>query len=316
MSAVKPVSAVRTEITPKSLDRIPGWFWGTDQRLFEWILSGQATEDSPGDLLELGTYLGKSAVMIGAHARPGEVFTVCDLFESEAPEAANDAETSRSYSALTRDRFEENYLTFHDALPRIVHGPTSIILDHVAAESCRFVHVDASHLYVHVRQDVLSARKVLRPDGIVVFDDYRSVHTPGVAMAVWEAVSKLGLEPICVSTQKLYATWGDAAPIRERLLRWLESREDLWHTTDAFDGWDLVRVNQIKKPAAPADDAATLRKLGEDLRRTAAELKKATAESRAATQALRKATSEISLAGPVVRRAVRWTRRITQRKRA
>jgi hypothetical protein len=135
-------------------------------------------------------------------------------------------------------------------------------------------------------------------------------------MAVWEAVANLGLAPICVSTQKLYATWGDARPVRERLLRWLESREDLWHTTDAFDGWELVRVNQIKKPASPAGDAATLKKLSGELQRTTAELKKAVAESRAATQVLKKATSEISLAGPVVRRAVRWTRRVTGRGRA
>ncbi|WP_371785163.1 class I SAM-dependent methyltransferase [Streptosporangium subroseum] len=310
------MSAVKVQITPRSLDRIPGWFWITDQLLFEWFLSAKAEGEPRGDLLELGTYLGKSAVMVGSHLRPGETFTVCDLFESAAPEAANDAETSRSYSTLTREKFEQNYLGFHHTLPGIVHGPTSIVLDHVTAKSCRFVHVDASHLYIHVRQDVLSAREVLQDNGIVVFDDYRSEHTPGVAMAVWEAVANLGLAPICVSNHKLYATWGDPAPIQARLLRWLESRSDLWHTTDAFDGWQLVRVNERKKPAAPAPggDPAALKKLSGELQRTTAELKKAVAESQAATQALRKVTSEISLAGPVVQRAVRWTRRITRGK--
>ncbi|RCG17399.1 class I SAM-dependent methyltransferase [Sphaerisporangium album] len=301
--------AAREALTPKALDRIPGWFWGTDQRLFSWILSEKAVGEPPGNLLELGTYLGKSAILIGSHLRAGETLTVCDLFESDAPEEANNAETSRSYSSLTRDKFEQNYLTFHEKLPKIVHGPTSVILDHVAPNSCRFVHVDASHLYVHVKDDVLASRRVLRPDGVVVFDDYRSVHTPGVAMAVWEAVANLGLEPVAISPQKLYATWGDPGPLRERMRMWLEKTPDLWFTVDPLGDRDLLRVNEVKKPADPPVDAATLRKLTAELKRTSAELKQAVAESKSATASLRKATSEISLAGPVAQRAVRWTRR-------
>ncbi|MEO3870003.1 class I SAM-dependent methyltransferase [Nonomuraea sp. B12E4] len=288
-----------------ALERIPGWFWPADQRLFEWFLSA----DTSGDLLELGTYLGKSAVLIGGYARPGETFTVCDLFESEAPDADNDVETTKSYSTLTRRKFEQNYLSVHDTLPEIVHGPTSIILDHVKADSCRFVHVDASHLSAHVRGDVQAARTVLRDGGIVAFDDYRSEHTPGVALAVWEAVAGLGLEPIVISSQKLYAMWGDPVPVQRRLLTWLESREDLWHTTDALGERQLVRVNQRKKPKPAASPGNELDKLATELRRTTAELKKATAESHSAVQALRKATREVSLLGPVAHRAAGWLRR-------
>lgn len=293
-----------------ALDRIPGWFWPADQRLFGWFLSA----DAPGDLLELGTYLGKSAVLIGGHLRPGERFTVCDLFESEAPDAANEAETTGSYSTLTRQRFEQNYLSVHDGLPEIVHGPTSVILDHVKAESCRFVHVDASHLYAHVKEDVLAARTVLRSDGIVAFDDYRSEHTPGVALAVWEAVAGLGLSPICVSSQKLYATWGDPVPVQRRLLEWLAATPELWHTTDVLGERELVRVNQRKRPPAPGGELGELGRLSAELRRTAADLKKTAAESRTTVQALRTATKEISLVGPVVHRAVRWTRRRLTRR--
>ncbi|WP_327588113.1 class I SAM-dependent methyltransferase [Nonomuraea sp. NBC_00507] len=287
-----------------ALERIPGWFWPTDQRLFEWFLSGGAS----GDVLELGTYLGKSAVLIGGHMRQGETFTVCDLFESDAPDAHNNAETTGSYSTLTRHQFEQNYLSVHDTLPEIVHGPTSIILDHVKADTCRFVHVDASHLYAHVKGDVLAARTVLKEDGIVVFDDYRSEHTPGVALAVWEAVAGLGLAPVCISTQKLYATWGDPLPVQRRLLEWLKSRTDLWHTTDALGDRELVRVNQRKKPK-PASPESDLDRLTTELRRTTAKLKEVTAESQNAVQALKKATREVSLLGPVAHRAAGWLRR-------
>lgn len=289
-----------------ALERISGWFWPADQRLFEWFLS----DDRPGDVLEMGTYLGKSAVLVGSHVRTGENFTVCDLFESDAPDADNDAETTRSYASLTRQKFEQNYLSVHPALPEIVHGPTSVILDHVKADTCRFVHVDASHLYTHVQGDVLAARTVLKEGGIVAFDDYRSEHTPGVALAVWEAVAGLGLAPVCISSQKLYGTWGDPVPVQERLLAWLGTREDLWHTTDVLGDRNLVRVNQRKKPK-PTSPASDVDRLAVELRRTTAELKKVTAESQNAVKALKKATKEVSLLGPVAQRATAWLRRRT-----
>ncbi|MGI5292048.1 hypothetical protein ACQEVF_53300 [Nonomuraea polychroma] len=160
----------------------------------------------------------------------------------------------------------------------------------------------------HVKGDVLAARTVLKDDGIVAFDDYRSEHTPGVALAVWEAVAGLGLAPICISTQKLYATWGDPVPVERRLLEWLESRTDLWHTTDVLGDRDLVRVNQRKKPK-PASPGNDLDRLTAELRRTTAKLKEVTAESQNAVQALKKATREVSLLGPVAHRAAGWLRR-------
>ena len=72
------------------------------------------------------------------HLRDGETFTVCDLFDSEAPDDSNQAEMNGSYASLTRTAFEANYRAFHDGLPRIVQAPTSVILDHVRPESCRF----------------------------------------------------------------------------------------------------------------------------------------------------------------------------------
>ena len=169
---------------PGELRDVPGWFPPLDQMLFSWFLQRQ---EKPGDLLELGAYMGKSAILLGQHLRDGERFTVCDLFGGEAPDGANRAETTKSYASLTRQAFERNYLSFHDALPRVIEGPTSVVPGEVAPDTCRFVHIDASHLYEHVHGDIGAAREILLPDGIVVLDDFRSEHTPGVSVAVWEA---------------------------------------------------------------------------------------------------------------------------------
>jgi hypothetical protein len=231
-----------THTHPGELKDVPGWFPPLDQVLFTWLLDRQETQGRKGDLVELGAYMGKSAILLGRHLRAGEEFTVCDLFGGEAPDGANKAETAKSYSSLTRQAFERNYLSFHDSLPRVIEAPSSVISTEVAAGSCRFVHIDASHLYEHVRDDIGAARDLLQPDGVVVLDDFRSEHTPGVSVATWEAVLNRGLRVICLSTQKLYGTWGDPSAVQEELLEMLRGRTDCGLSVQEAAGQRLVRA--------------------------------------------------------------------------
>lgn len=229
LSALKPVKD------------IPGWFPWLDQRLFTHFLSEDAVVPR-GDLVELGTYMGKSAALIGQFLHPGETFTVLDLFGSAPGDELNAVENARSYAELTRARFEQYYLTVHDELPVIVQDYSSAIVDHVKPATARFVHIDASHLYEHVAVDVESARRITLPDGLVVFDDFRSWHTPGVSAAVWEAVLDRGLRPICTSLQKFYGTFGDAAFHQDRLIDWVRSHPRHQFETVQVAGHPLVRV--------------------------------------------------------------------------
>ncbi|AYG84701.1 hypothetical protein DWB77_06915 [Streptomyces hundungensis] len=236
---------------PSHFSDVKGWFWPVDQLLFDWFLTRQdCAPRGTGDLLELGAYLGKSAIFIGAYQRPGEEFTVCDLFDSPAPDDPNSAEMGRSYATLTRRAFEANYLAFHERLPTVVQAPTSVIASRLTPGSCRFIHVDASHLYEHVRGDIEAAKELSAPDAIVAFDDFRAEHCPGVAAAVWGAVATTGLKLICITGTKAYGTWGDPEPARAELLEWLTSRTDLWHGVEEVAGAPLIRISG-KKAQAP-----------------------------------------------------------------
>lgn len=238
---------------PARLDDVKGWFRPVDQLLFDWFLSHQRDHGRRGDLLELGAYLGKSAIFLGSYLQDGEEFTVCDLWDSPAPDASNSAEMDRSYATLTRRAFEANYLSFHDRLPTLVQAPTSVVASRVPAGSCRFVHIDASHLYAHVRRDIEVAEELLAHEGIVVFDDFRAEHCPGVAAAVWGAVATAGLRPVCITGTKLYGTWGDPHEVREALLGWLPTRHDLWHGVEEVAGAPLIRIDgrRAEAPAHP-----------------------------------------------------------------
>ncbi|MEV5549049.1 class I SAM-dependent methyltransferase [Streptomyces sp. NPDC052309] len=324
-------TAQATHKDPSELNDVPGWFWPLDQVLFSWFLDWQEAREIRGDLLELGAYMGKSAILLGHHLRDGERLTVCDLFGTDAPDEANRAELARSYSSLTRQAFERNYLSFHDTLPTIVQAPSSAIVDEVAPGTCRFVHIDASHLYEHVQGDIGAARGLLLPDGIVVLDDFRTEHTPGVAVAAWEAVLNRGLRPVCLSSQKLYGTWGDPEPVQERLLAALRERDDCGVTVERAAGHRLVRARakaqgmrppslpRSRRPAAPASatgpgpaQASGAAASGAPVRPAGA---KATGPARPPAARARARRLALDLLPPVVTRAVRRYR-AEQRARA
>ncbi|MGR3933975.1 class I SAM-dependent methyltransferase [Streptomyces sp. BRA346] len=238
---------------PRSLNDVKGWFPSLDQVLFDFFLRRQERLGEHGDLMEMGAYMGKSAIFTAAYLRADERFTVCDLFDAEdAPDENNAAEARKSYSTLTRTAFEQNYLAFHDELPDIIQGTTSVVPSLVDDDTCRFVHVDASHLYEHVEGDIGAARDVLLPGGIVVLDDFRSEHTPGVAAAAWEAVFNRGLRPICLTTQKMYGMWGDPGPIQEEMLADDAWRRGMQTSRQEIAGSRVLRFSgKPKNPAAP-----------------------------------------------------------------
>jgi len=253
---------------PRTPDDVPGWFWRADQQAFGWLLDRQTADGTTGDILELGTYLGRSAIVLGSHLQPGETFTVCDLFDSDAPDENNSAEMAMSYrKTLTRQAFEANYLAFHQELPTVIQAPTSVLADgRIPAGSCRFVHVDASHLYEHVAGDIQVARDVLAKDGLVVLDDYRSPHTPGVAAAVWEAVFDHGLQPVCLTPEKFYGTWGDAEAAKAALLARDWRGEGFRLDEDVIAGRTVCRLAWDDTPKArSAPERSAARRIALDL---------------------------------------------------
>ncbi|WP_433654866.1 class I SAM-dependent methyltransferase [Nocardia sp. CA-128927] len=227
---------------PTTLDDVPGWFSRTDHDLFGWILTELADDLPRGNIVELGTYLGKSAIYLGHSLRESEELFVCDLFGSDVSRNAMSSSARAFYSEPFRSTFERNYLCFHQKLPVIVQAPTSEIVKYVAPGSCRFVHVDASHEYDNVHADMHAARSLLMTGGVVAFDDYRAEHTPGTAAAVWEAVHSWGLQPICLTEDKFYGTWGDAAKLQEQLIGVLARDDAYTVATHRIMGHRIVRV--------------------------------------------------------------------------
>lgn len=194
-----------------------------DQALFTWVLDYQrkAHAEAPGGAVELGVFRGKSAVLIGQNLEPGEVLTACDLFEDLETSDHADRETKAFYRSrsLSQAAFEKTYLSFHDALPRIVKAPSAQITRHVAPGSARFVHLDAGQAFDRVLADIASAKVMLRETGVVAIGSAFEPSAVGVAAAAWQAVFAGDLKPIANTKFKLYATWGDPKPYQDEIRR-------------------------------------------------------------------------------------------------
>lgn len=258
------------------LEQVEGWFYAADQALFRWFLECQDALGVTGDLVEVGTYFGKSAIVLGAYVRPGETLTVVDLFGTDAPDQANKEERDKSHARLTQGGFEANYLKFHDELPSVYAAPSSSVVDHVAPGTARFGHIDASHLYDHVVEDTRNFRSIVKSEGVVVYDDYLQPHLLGTVAAVWEAVLIDGFRPICATPGKLYGTWGDPQPYRTALGEHLSKSPELFHDVWNVAGHEVFRIvmRQPQRPVgpSPAELRAEIRRLRARLRRTRARL--------------------------------------------
>jgi hypothetical protein len=190
------------------LDAIPGWFSLLDAHLFIAFDRLQRKAGIRGDLLEIGVYQGRSSVLLGYLLEPGETFVACDIFEAMPPDESNRLEQTLWYGGVTRQLFEDTYRRYHVEPPTIVAVPSVELQRHLGGEPrFRMIHVDASHTYDNVRADLATARALLIDGGIVALDDYRAIHSPGAAAAIWRDVAETGLLPICVTASKMYATW-------------------------------------------------------------------------------------------------------------
>ena len=70
----------------------------------------------------------------------------------------------------------------------------------------RIIHIDGSHQYEIVRNDLQNALNLLSPDGVIILDDYSNLAYPGVALAFWEFHEDNHIEIVFATTSRVYFT--------------------------------------------------------------------------------------------------------------
>lgn len=231
------------------MDSVPGWLSEEDVALFERIGLIQEASGVTGDILEIGVFMGKSAIVLGHLLGDGETLVAADLFDDVVSAADNADEVAHEYAGLNEQRFLDNYARYHQTPPEVIKGLSARLPKVLGRRKFRLIHVDGSHTYDVVRDDIANTRHFAGPDAIIVLDDWRTVHTPGVSAAIWESVTREGLIPLATSDAKFYACWYDGpVGVGGFLREWVRENFPERHQSHWIAGHELVRIGTPPKP--------------------------------------------------------------------
>jgi hypothetical protein len=187
----------------EEMDQVDGWFYQADVELFGNLLARQTAEGIKGDLLEIGAYQGKSAILMGYGLRDDEELVICDLFGAVMDHGDIAQASRQDYAGLEQQQFLANWDRFHTRRPRLEVCESSAL--DLGDRILRFSHIDGCHSYQCVAKDIALAVTHAGQRGVIAMDDYRGVQTPGVAAAVWQAVGNGLLFPFAATYTKIYA---------------------------------------------------------------------------------------------------------------
>ncbi len=237
---------------------IPGWFTLTDHEVFVAINAIQKKFSISGNLLEIGTFCGKSGALLSLLASPEEEVSLLDLFDGLVNEEILDTADYRKMTLdkarRTLDRYGESY--------NLVAGNSLEITSLIQLSTHRFIHIDGSHQYEVVKKDLLNSLSYLAKGGVIVLDDYRNFQFPGVARAFWEFVEDNKMHLICSTPTKAYITNSNlSVAYKEELKNLNDSRGPLKVISGGELSFDLVYLQRRARIVQKLLSAASLAKL-------------------------------------------------------
>jgi methyltransferase family protein len=194
--------------------QIHGWFTPEAAALFALLDHVQRECGTHGDLFEIGTHHGKSAVLLCAMSRPSETVGVCDLFGDQALNVSASGSGDRAV-------FDRNV---QDVIPgfarlRVFEQSSAQLSAEEVGSGQRFFHVDGGHLLEEALGDLRLGAAVLQEQGVIVVDDPFRPEWPGVTEAILRFLAEEpAFMPLVMGFNKLVLVRGDArAPYDEAL---------------------------------------------------------------------------------------------------
>lgn len=157
------------------LKEVPGWFNVDDCSHFHLILSLQSLWNLKGDLLEIGSYHGRSTSMMASYLAPDEKIVICDAFESDTDDQyQNKPSPEKLIASIFRINkgLKKRQIVIHQCLSN------DLSLDE--DEQFRFIHIDGGHSAEQAYCDLMLCKNHLLPNGIMAMDDYHNEMWPGV----------------------------------------------------------------------------------------------------------------------------------------
>jgi predicted O-methyltransferase YrrM len=199
---------------------VPGW--SPIDQLYTLFQLAYYTADLPGDIVEIGSWCGRSALVFGLAARlTGRSQVYCVDFFPEKDDWTQNSDGSYSFRVTIGERtyggyqsqtvwqepferdivpvYRRHHSLFHLFLENIAKNQFQDVITPLKGNSetfarsvpsdfrCRLVFLDGDHSYESVCQDIENMEKFLVPGGWMCFDDAFSTYE-GVNRAIEDRI--------------------------------------------------------------------------------------------------------------------------------
>lgn len=179
-----------------------------DGEIINSLLNLQFREHEKGDVLEIGCYKGKSAVLLAnwIQESAGERLYLCDVFTKSSLDKENASEVRKSYEDYSLGELQESLQSTTKLRDIRYIDSNSLNLPRILRRNnFRFIHIDGSHLYKVVIEDLTFAvEHLLNNKSIICLDDYRAQHALGVSKALWKSIDDLNVKVVLVGPGKIF----------------------------------------------------------------------------------------------------------------
>jgi len=150
------------------------WF---DIAIPTWTEVFNNTDRKVKDVLEIGCYEGRATVWLCENAltEVGGTYDVVDTFEGSLIESGMVHVKNRQAQGLSRieENFRHNISFFPEIDFTIYKGYSQKVLPQLSEEKMYdLIYIDASHRADDTLVDAYFAHKLLKPGGILIFDDF------------------------------------------------------------------------------------------------------------------------------------------------
>ncbi|WP_245490072.1 class I SAM-dependent methyltransferase [Rhizobium ruizarguesonis] len=153
-------------------DQIDGMLSAFSMAAMDSVLSLQASNPKiSGNVVEFGTYKGRSAAIIAPQVRRSEKFVLVDVADYLEVERIRAIHADVEFVRCRSEEFPSRYPDYKQL-----------------RKNCRFIHVDSSHAYRTTFQEMKICDALLSPGGVAVFDDYTNLNYSQVLPAIYKYI--------------------------------------------------------------------------------------------------------------------------------
>jgi predicted O-methyltransferase YrrM len=172
-----------------AVQRIEGMLSPFSIAVMDMMLSFQESLPAKGDILEIGTYKGKSAALLGRHLRNQERLVLVDILDNLDPAALAPFKSRTDFILSDSSKLRKSLPRYRDR-----------------HRTFRFIHIDASHGYEETFRELELANELLAPLGIIFLDDFTNLNYSQNIAAIWSCFLRRMRKVISVEKKTLIFT--------------------------------------------------------------------------------------------------------------